>query len=726
MSASVGPGAARLWRAAGAALPTLLGAVAAAGAIALLLKADAWTALVLPAGLAVAVAAWTRPVVAVALLLALAPICGHRPTTGPFLAFVTLTACAVPGWLGRLATRDRALALDVLGTPVGLALAGYAGASLLSLSSLPIYAPEDIVGAASIGEALRLLPDALAGADVADVIYPALTVVLTLHALVAALTVAVALRRDEASGTSLSATGASVSGAGASGAGAMVPGGIDAARLVTGAILVGLVVTTAAGALDRLGYLDLRVLRATDPFTNASGAERLQSTFGHAGWFAEYVCFATPAILALWLWPASSSLPEPRGRRHVRLAAASALLGVSLVAIILSYQRGGWITWAIVGAGVVAAISGLASIGRAAAAAPSLRRLVATGMAAMIVAATAGFVVVRIAGGPGATDRFAARLRTITQVSDRQAHVTAGLRLGWLLPILGGGSESFAMRYQQEYLRAGGAFYARGRSPLLGMYGSAHNVFAQTFAGKGAVGLIALVLLVAASAVAVIRHLRGPEGAARSARSRVVALVALGTIAAFTIYGQVQEVFYIPPLQLTVFAAFGLAAGLEPALGSPQRGRWRLGVVTALLVFGLAAHLVHGYGVSGRLADAYRDREISRAGERLSPPVLGDDGEYFQWTGARAVVSVPRQATELSFDLRRSGLAARDVEVRFDGRPIDRIRLDDERWRRLAYPLSRVRALPRRLEIVVLPGPADAGAEADRGAAVRRIQWGLP
>jgi hypothetical protein len=703
MSASVGAGAARLWRAAGAALPIGLGVAAAAGALPLLLRTEPWTALVLPAGLTVAVAAWTRPVLAVALLLALAPICGHRPMTGPYLAFVTLTACAVPGWLGRLATRDRALALDVLATPVGLALAGYAGASLLSLSSLPIYAPEDIVGAASIGEALRLLPDALAGADVADVIYPALTVVLTLHATVAALIVAVAVRRDDA----------------------RFLGGVDAARLVIGAILVGLVATIAAGALDRLGLLDLRVLRATDPFTNASGAERLQSTFGHAGWFAEYVCFATPAILALWLWPASSSLPEPSVRRHLRLAAASALLGVSLVAIILSYQRGGWITWAIVGAGVVAATSGLASMGRDAASVPP-RRLVAVGVAAMIVAAAAGFGVVRVAGGPGAMDRFAARLRTITQVSDRQAHVTAGLRLGSLLPILGGGSESFAMRYQEEYLRAGGAFYARGRSPLLGMYGSAHNVFAQTFAGKGAVGLAALVLLVAASGAAAIRRLRGADGAAGSARSRVVALVALGTIAAFTIYGQVQEVFYIPPLQLTVFAAFGLAAGLEPALGSPERMRWRLGVVAMLLVLGLAAHLVHGYGVSGRLADAYRDREISRAGERLSPPVLDADGEYFQWTGPRAVVTVPRQATELSFDLRRSGPTTRDVEVRFDGRAIDRVRLDADGWRHLAYPLSRVRALPRRLEIVVLPGPAGAGTAADRGAAVRRIQWGLP
>ena len=40
-------------------------------------------------------------------------------------------------------------------------------------------------------------------------------------------------------------------------------------------------------------------------------------------------------------------------------------------------------------------------------------------------------------------------------------------------------------------------------------------------------------------------------------------MIALGMVAAFAIYGQVQEVFYVAPLQLTVFAACGLAAALE-------------------------------------------------------------------------------------------------------------------------------------------------------------------
>jgi hypothetical protein len=277
------------------------------------------------------------------------------------------------------------------------------------------------------------------------------------------------------------------------------------------------------------------------------------------------------------------------------------------------------------------------------------------------------------------------------------------------------------MRYEQEYLRSGGAFYARGVSPLLNMYGSAHNVFAQTFAGKGAIGLLALALVVLTSIAAAVRTLRRPDA---PPRARVVAMIVLGMVAAFAIYGQVQEVFYMPTLQLTVFAACGLAAGLEAPPGSVDRSRRRLGIVATLLAVALAAHVVHGYVVPGRLADEYRDREISRAGERLSAPVLGDDGQYFQWAGAQAVVTVPRQATELSLDLRQPDAAPRDVEVRFDSRTIDRVRLDDGAWRHLVYPLRRLKTLPRRLEIVVLPD--SGGAVSERGVAVRRIRWGLP
>lgn len=692
-------GVAGAGRAAGAGLLMALAASALAGAVVLLLRPGAWTPLAAAAGLAIAIVAWARPALAAAALLVLAPICGNRPTTGQFLAFVTLTAWAVPAWLARLAWRDRTHALEALGSRVGAALCAYAGASLLSLSSLPLYAPAAIVGATSASEAIAQLPAALATADVIAPIYPVLTVVLTLHALVAAITIAVAVRRE----TSLA-------------------WGAEAATVVVTAIASGLVLAIAAGALDRVGLIDLRHLRAVDPFTNPSGADRLQSTFGHAGWFAEYLCFSTPAVLVPWLWPPAGETAGGRGRPW-RVAAAGATLAAALVAIVLSYQRGGWVTWAVVGSGIVAVIVRLVAVERGAGAAPPMRRLASWAAGALVLAIAGGFVVVRVGGGQAAWDRFAARASTITQVSDRQAHVMAGLRLGARLPILGGGSESFALRYREEYLLAGGEYYARGRSPLLGMYGSAHNVFAQTFAGKGMAGLVALLLVVGTSGWAAIATLRDR---AAPARRHVVAAVVLGMTGAFALYGQVQEVFYVPALQFTIAAGWGLAASLSVRAGDADRAPGRLATATVALVLALTAHLVHAYVAPGPLAESYRDHRISEAGARLSAPVLDDDGEYFQWTGARAVVTVPRRATELSFELRRRPADVRVVEVRFDGRLVDSVRLDADGWRRVVYPLHKVRALPRRLELRVPPGAVAPGAPADQGVAVRRIRWGDP
>jgi hypothetical protein len=680
---------------AGAGLVAGLAVAALAGGIALVAGRDGWTLLRAVLAAAVVAAAWWRPLHTACLLLALAPLAGNRPTTPQFTWLIWLTALAVPSWLARLVTIDRGAAARVLGAPVGLAMLAYAGVSVLSLSSLPLYALPELVGAGSFGEALAAAPRALVTADVITPVYPVLSVVLTLHAAVAALTIAVALARPAADDARA-----------------------IAAAQVGVAIALGLALAVGLGLLDYAALVDLRTLRAFDPFTNASGAERMQSTFGHAGWFAEYVCFTTPALLALWLAPV-------RLESRLRALATAVGLGAALIVIVLSYQRGGWITWLVVGTGVaIVALRwwgvGIARDGRA----PRAGQLALIAAGGVVLAIVLGIGVVRVAGGTGAMARFVERARLITQVSDRQNHVMAGLRLGALLPVLGGGSESFAIRYRQEYLLSGGEYYARGYSPLMNMYGSAHNVFAQTFAGKGAAGLAALIGLVLAGAWAAWRT---AHDAARPADVRLVATIALGTIGAFALYGQVQEVFYIQALQVTVFAAFGIAAGLAspPApTALPGATARRAGVVAVVLLIVLGAHVTHAWISPGRLAEGYRDREISRAGERLGAPEPDGEGGYFQWTTGAAFVTVPRQATALSFDLRSLAPGAQVVEVRLDDRLVDRVQLADHGWHHVEYPLGKLRDLPRRLQLSVQPTWREPGGTRELGVGVRRIRWG--
>ena len=684
-------GAGQVRRVAGAALIAALGGLALAGAVAIVVGRDGWTLARAALAVATLAAAWWRPLPAACALVALACIFGNRPTTPQFVWLIWLTALAVPAWLARLVTTDRAAAGRVLGSPVGLATLAYAGVSVLSLSSLPLYALPEIVGATTISGAIAAAPAVLVTTDVTALAYPVLSVILTLHAAVTALTIAVAV-------------------AGPADDAARVP----PAALAAGALTVGLVLAVGIALLDFAAVVDLRRLRAFNPFTNASGAERLQGTFGHAGWFAEYVCFTTPAILVVWL-------SRLRLSTAWRVAATAVLLGASLVVIVLSYQRGGWLTWLVVGTGVALAALRWSGIAGTAAAGFAGRRLVVAGLVAIAITLVLGLGVVRVAGGSGAMARFAERARLITHVSDRQAHIMAGLRLGALLPVLGGGSESFAIRYGEEYLRSGGEYYARGYSPVEQMYGSAHNVFAQTFAGKGAAGLIALVLVVLTAAWAAWRVARAPE---RSTDVRLVAAVVLGTLAAFAIYGQVQEVFYIQVLQLTVFAAIGLAAGLTPPMPAGTGTVRRAGLVAAALLIVLAAHVAQAWIAPGRLAEGYRDRAISRAGARLGAPEPDGEGGYLQWTGGAAFVTVPRQATALSFDLRSLAPGPQVVEIRLDDRLVDRVRLETHAWRHVEYPLAKLRELPRRLHLAVQPTWREPGSTRELGVGVRRIRWG--
>lgn len=684
----------RVLQPAGRLLVASLFLVALTGSSAILLGAVAWTPLAIALAIAVPAATWLRPVTTVAVLLAALPFFGNRPTTPQYLALIWVSSLVAIPLLVRL-IRQRSETVAVIRSPIGLATLAYAGASLASLSSIPFDAIVPAAGVpsppAGLLDVLRLLPRM----DVLEPLYGVLTVVLTLQALVIALWVAVQVRARP-----------------------------ERASAIVFALLAGLSAAVIVGLLDFHQIIDLRPLRDFDPVTNPLGVERLQSTFGHSGWLGQYVCFTTPAVLALLLWRprrVQDADAVPVSWQRAQALAAGALLLASLVTIVLSYQRGGWITFLCVLLFVVLSwirLGGVRDAGASVVPVPARRALLTLAAASIVAVLVAAATV--MASGERTAARFADRVRYITHVSDRSIHIMAGLRLGALLPILGGGSETFAMRYREEYLLSGGEYYMRGYSPLQSLYGSAHNVFAQTFAGKGLAGLTALILVVLTTGAGVVRILRDRTVAYPTA---VCTSVAAGTLLAFTVYGQVQEVFYIQALQLTVWPAFAIVAGVA-ARRQPEP-RPREGIVAIVLLVVLAAHLVHAYGTPGRLREAWRDRQITRAGERLLPPERDRNGEYFQWTGSVAYVNVPRSAARFSAEVRRVAPFAQTVELRFDGRTFDRFVLTDTAWRPIAFNLPET-TRPRRLEIHVSPVWRPDNDPRTLGIMIRRVDWGLP
>jgi O-Antigen ligase len=666
----------------------LLNTAMALGALRLTHGPLAWAAVGLT------VVTFLRPTWGIATLLALLPIFGNKPVTPQSWALVLFGSALNVGLVARqlwAPAERREASQNAMVVLLGL----YGVASALSVSALPLAEIwRDTY--AQVGGALDPIAYivTLLHADETEPIYSLYSVVMTLYAIALAVFV-----RGEVRST---------------------PG---AGVLISNAVLIGLIAALVIGLLDYYYVIDLRPLRDLDPIVNPRGVQdRLQSTFGHSGWLAEYVTMAVPYCMVVLLAPT---------RYAFRLAAILLLLLVGEFTLILTYQRGGWLSYPFALFVIWLSIYHMGARDNqtrtvtqtlrqsALKIAISLPLTVLISLGLLYVCVQAGWL------GPKRDvdlTRYVDRAAQLTRASDRTTYIATGFRLGTLHPILGAGSESFGFSYYDEFVRPGGAFYDNGRHPLgLIIYGSAHNVYAQTFAGKGAVGLALLLGLIGTVLIGGPRLLLSQHDL--SAERRLLLLIAISSTFAFATYGLVQEVFYIQSLQYLVFAAWGLfAAVVEPRLRFSVQLRRTLWL---LLAAALAAHLTYEYVYPGPTRDRNFWREAARRGWTLGMTEIDRQGIRFRWSGARATLAGPADATWLVLPLRSTAPEPQRVEIRLDGAFVDSVRLEDHAWRTLRYPLPRASWWARRriVELRIQPTWRAPNDGRDLGVMVGSYFW---
>lgn len=386
-------------------------------------------------------------------------------------------------------------------------------------------------------------------------------------------------------------------------------------------ILAGLLLSLCAGILDYYGLIDLRKLRPLDPVVNPGDTEfRLQSFFAHSGWYAEYVTLAIPTSIVLLI---------SQRAYWLRVVSILALLLVGEFVLILTFQRGGWVSYPLTLGVLWAAIYAVRRVERGETSlADAMRRsafkivcsLPITIVASLALITTINYVTSR-SGSETLLSRYAQRFSDISRASDRTEFYVAGSLIGSLNPILGAGSESFAMQFEREFESAVGVFHDRIRLPL---HGSAHNVYVQTFAGKGVLGLVFFLVLFGE---VLARGTRASLAAAVVAlNDRVTLLATASFAAALLIYGMVQEVFYVAPLQTLTFLFVGISAyGLRKAEGITVPSRALLALIPSALALSLIFD-VHRYP-SSHISGCY------------SPESDGAGGT-FRWCGVRGTMAV--------------------------------------------------------------------------------------
>lgn len=324
-------------------------------------------------------------------------------------------------------------------------------------------------------------------------------------------------------------------------------------KILLSAAFLGFFFSLAIGVLDYYGFIDLLWLRGLDPIVNPGGTQfRLQSLFGHSGWYAEYLTLAIPTSLVIL------ALNLPFWMRAVAILLALAL---GEFVLILTYQRGGWLSYPLTLVAVWGAIYVVrllerneSDIGRA------LRRSIVKICISLPLTVVVSLLLVFAIQGKGSVQEamspYVSRFKDIQRTGDRTDFVKAGFLIGSRHPVLGGGADSFAWQFEREVESPNGAFAGRFVLPL---HGSAHNVYAQTFSGKGICGLVTLLAIPFAMLLAVPHVLRSSH---RSISDKLMVLTGGCYASAFLIYGNVQEVFYVQVLQFLFFAVVALVAAV--------------------------------------------------------------------------------------------------------------------------------------------------------------------
>jgi hypothetical protein len=391
--------------------------------------------------------------------------------------------------------------------------------------------------------------------------------------------------------------------------------------LLVAAAFLGLLLSLIIGVLDYYGFIDLMWLRGLDPIVNPGGKQfRLQSLFAHSGWYAEYLTLAIPTSLVIL------ALKVPF---WIRATAILVALGLGEFVLILTYQRGGWLSYPLTLVAVWAAIYVVrllerkeTDIGRA------LRRSLLKVLISLPITVVVSLLLVfLIQGKSSVTDAmspYVSRFKDIQRTGDRTDFFKAGFLIGSLHPVLGGGADSFAWQFEREIESPRGSFPGRFVLPL---HGSAHNVYAQTFSGKGLCGLLTLLAIPLFALAATPGVLRNPG---RSISDKLIMLTGACYACAFLIYGNVQEVFYIQVLQLLFFALLGIVASVAYQ-GTELTARSLL-VPPSVCVAFVALHIVWEFITPGYTRAFYAEkRQFGCFAEEDS-----SESSSYRWCGERA------------------------------------------------------------------------------------------
>lgn len=369
------------------------------------------------------------------------------------------------------------------------------------------------------------------------------------------------------------------------------------AFFLVGCFLFGILITVFLGLLDYYDFINLNTIR---PWYFLAGFgenyrfEHLTSVFGNPGWYAQYMVLGAPALLTILAL---------QWQKKWKIALLIGLMVVTEFCIILIYQRGGWLSYPLTLIIIWFCVYVLDGEGKdfshhMQAIKGSLLKIAITLPITIAISLSLVYFTARMQPeNRQQLSGFAQRAESITNTNDRVKYWEPSFLMARLHPLFGPGIESFSSQYEKLYIAPGHLYVQTPKYDVAPYYGSAHNLYFQTLAGKGFLGLFSLFGLFLAVFTLVWRGIFSSSAAqlALSQPQRLILMMTLAYTCALAIYGNVGEIFYSPIGYISFVLFFAASIGAVPATYHLSR-RFRVWVLS-LLACAFVLHLYFEFGV---------------------------------------------------------------------------------------------------------------------------------
>ena len=361
--------------------------------------------------------------------------------------------------------------------------------------------------------------------------------------------------------------------------------------------LVGMLSTVFLGLLDYYDMINLNTIRPwffLASFGENYRFEHLTSVFGNPGWYAQFLVLGAPALLTILTL---------QWQKKWKIVLLVGLMIILEFCIILIYQRGGWLSYPLTLIIIWFCVYVLDGEGKdfsrhMQAIKGSLLKITITLPITIAISLSLVYCIAQMQPeNRQQLSGFAQRAESISNINDRLKYWEPAFLMARLHPLFGPGVESFSSQYEKLYIAPGHQYVQNPKYDVAPFYGSAHNLYFQTVAGKGFLGLFSLFGVFIAVFTLVWRGIFSLSASqlALSQPQRLILMMTLAYTCALAIYGNVGEIFYSPIGYISFVLFFAASIGAVPATYHLSR-RFRIWVL-GLLSCAFILHLYLEFGV---------------------------------------------------------------------------------------------------------------------------------